>query len=78
MTLFLQGHILQPRGPRHPRPAPLVLQVLVSQHGNDWVEVEGLGILGSPTPFSPALLSPPVLLSPDLSSSLIVCETSLP
>ena len=29
---LLQGHTLPSRGPRRPRPAPLVLQVHVSQH----------------------------------------------
>jgi hypothetical protein len=43
---LLQGHILPSRGPRHPRPAPLVLQVLVSRHVIDWGE--GLGVLGLP------------------------------
>ncbi len=38
---LLQGHTLPSRGPRHPRPAPLVLQVLVSQqpcHVIEWGE----------------------------------------
>ncbi len=37
---LLQEHILPSLGPRHPRSAPLVLQVLVSQqpcHVIDWV-----------------------------------------
>jgi hypothetical protein len=47
----LQGHILPSRGPCHPRLAPLVLQVLVSQHVIDWSE--GLGVLGfTHTPLS--------------------------
>ncbi len=49
----LQGHILPSQVPRHPRPAPLVLQVLVSQHVIDWGE--GFGVLGLPTPFSHVL-----------------------
>ena len=44
LYLALQGHILASREPLHPRPAPLVVQVLVSQHVIDWVE--GLGVLG--------------------------------
>jgi hypothetical protein len=40
---LLQGNTLPSRGPRHPRPAPLALQVLVSQHVIDWVE--GLGFV---------------------------------
>ncbi len=35
---LLQGHILLSWGPRHPRPAPLVLQVLVSHYVIDWGE----------------------------------------
>ncbi len=50
---LLQGHILPSRRPRHPRPALLVLQVLVFQHVIVWVE--GLGVLGLPTPLSYAL-----------------------
>jgi hypothetical protein len=42
---LLQGHILPPLGPRHPRPAPLVLQVLVCQCIIDWGRVLlGLGL----------------------------------
>ncbi len=33
---LLQGHIPASRGPLHPRPAPLVVQVLVSQYVVDW------------------------------------------
>jgi hypothetical protein len=33
---FLQGHILPSRGPCHPRPAPRVLQVHLSQYVIDW------------------------------------------
>jgi hypothetical protein len=40
---LLQGHILQSRGPRHPQPAPLVLQVRLSPYITDWGE--GLGSL---------------------------------
>ena len=49
--LLLQGDILPSRGPRHTgRPAPLVVQVLVSLHVIDWDE--GLVVLGSPALFS--------------------------
>ncbi len=64
-----QGHTLRSRWPRRSRPAPLVLQVLVSQYVIDWGE--GLGVLditgnslfvfiSSPPPFlsSPGLLFP--------------------
>ncbi len=55
----LQGHTLLSRGPRHPRPAPLVLQVVVSQqpcHVIDWGE--GIGVLGfTPTPLSHIFLA---------------------
>jgi hypothetical protein len=33
---LLQVHILPSRGPLHPRPAPLVMQVLLSRHVIDW------------------------------------------
>ncbi len=76
----LQGHILPSRGPRHPRPAPLVVQVLVSQLVIYWSE--GLGVLVYAHLFLMSwlvefylyLLSllwfPPALLSPYLPSSL--------
>ena len=50
---LLQGHILPSRRPRHPQPAPLVLQVLVAQHVIGWGE--GFGVLGLPTPLSHVL-----------------------
>ena len=40
-TFLLRTHILRIQAPPHPQPAPLVMQVLVSQHVNDGVE--GLG-----------------------------------
>ncbi len=41
----LQGHILPSRGPRHPRPAPLVSQVVLSTYVNDWGEGFGVPFL---------------------------------
>ncbi len=51
--LLLQGNTLPSRGPRHPRPAPLVLQVPFSQYVIDWDE--DLGVLGLPTPLLHAM-----------------------
>jgi hypothetical protein len=46
---FLQGHILPSQGPVHPRPVPLVSQVVLSQCVIDWGK--DFGVTSSPSPF---------------------------
>jgi hypothetical protein len=41
--LLLQGHILPSQGPRHPRHAPLVMQVILFRYVIDSGEGSGLG-----------------------------------
>ncbi len=85
-----QGHILPSRGPRHPRPALLVLQVVSSPYA---IEISillralvsllysHLFLMSCLVDFYLFLFSRvafPVLLSPYLTSSLVVCETPPP
>ncbi len=63
--LLLQGHILPSRGPLHPRPVPLVLQVVLvlSTYVIDWGLVfDVLDITGNS--FCVFTSSPPLFLAP--------------
>jgi hypothetical protein len=76
---LLQGNILPSRGPRHPRPAPLVSQVVLSPYVIDWGECLGaLDIAGDSFLFSQALLLPSssrLLFSRSIFSLTLPCHS---